>query len=173
MEYDLFDYFLKWFIPFVCSGLFAAIIIPVWNRYKNGRDAELKDKWNAYAQETKNDLETFKIESKKKDVELEKKIVDVQTALLDKIEQNTAGIRQAILQSHLRELIIDGKMYLKNEYITLDQLADYEERFLTYKTLGGNGHVDPWIAKIRQLPNTPQEQVEETDFSARSKYHHE
>ena len=77
VEYDLFDYFLKWFIPFVCSGLFAAIIIPVWNRYKNGRDAELKDKWNAYAQETKNDLETFKIESKKKDVELEKKIVDV------------------------------------------------------------------------------------------------
>lgn len=172
MEYDLFDYFLKWLIPFVCSGLFAAIVIPMWNRYKHGRDAELKDKWNVYAQETKNDIEAFKIESKKKDVELEKKIVDVQTALLDKIEQNTAGIRQAILQSHLRELIIDGKMYLKNEYITLEQLADYEERFLTYKTLGGNGHVDPWIAKIRQLPNTPPEPVEETDFSARSKYHH-
>lgn len=167
MEYDLFDYFLKWLIPFACSGLFAAIIIPVWNRYKFGRDAELKDKWNVYAQETKNDIEAFKNESKKKDIELERKILDVQTTLIDKIEQNTAGIRQAILQSHLRELIIDGKMYLKNEYITLEQLADYEERFLTYKSLGGNGHVDPWIAKIRQLPNHPPVAAEETDISAR------
>lgn len=167
MEYDLFDYFLKWFIPFACAGLFGAIIVPIWNRYKCGRDAELKAKWNVYAQETKNDIEAFKNESKKKDIELEQKILNVQTTLVDKIEQNTAGIRQAILQSHLRELIIDGKMYLKNEYITLEQLADYEERFLTYKSLGGNGHVDPWIAKIRQLPNHPPVTAEETDISAR------
>lgn len=77
MEYDLFDYFLKWFIPFACAGLFGAIIVPIWNRYKFGRDAELKAKWNVYAQETKNDIETFKNESKKKDIELEQKILDV------------------------------------------------------------------------------------------------
>lgn len=156
-EYDLFEYFLKWFIPFLCSGLFAAIVIPVWNRYKHGRDAELKDKWNHYATEMKNDIDAFKVATKQKDVELEQKIVNVQTTLLQKIEENTAGIRQAILQSHLRELIIDGKMYLKQGYITLDQLADYNERVLTYKSLGGNGHADPWITKIRNLPNDPPE----------------
>lgn len=156
-EYDLFDYFLKWLIPFLCSGLFAAIVIPVWNRYKHGRDAELKEKWNHYATEMKTDIDKFKVDSKQKDVELEQKIVNVQTTLLQKLEENTAGIRQAILQSHLRELIIDGKMYLKQGYITLDQLADYNERVLTYKSLGGNGHADPWITKIRNLPNDPPE----------------
>lgn len=156
-EYDLFDYFLKWLIPFLCSGLFAAIVIPVWNRYKHGRDAELKEKWNQYATEMKTDIDKFKVDSKQKDVELEQKIINVQTTLLQKLEENTAGIRQAILQSHLRELIIDGKMYLKNGYITLDQLADYNERVLTYKSLGGNGHADPWITKIRNLPNDPPE----------------
>ena len=156
-EYDLFDYFLKWLIPFLCSGLFAAIVIPVWNRYKHGRDAELKEKWNQYATEMKTDIDKFKVDSKQKDVELEQKIVNVQTTLLQKLEENTAGIRQAILQSHLRELIIDGKMYLKQGYITLDQLADYNERVLTYKSLGGNGHADPWITKIRNLPNDPPE----------------
>ena len=156
-EYDLFDYFLKWLIPFLCSGLFAAIIIPVWNRYKHGRDAELKEKWNQYATEMKTDIDKFKVDSKQKDVELEQKIINVQTTLLQKLEENTAGIRQAILQSHLRELIIDGKMYLKQGYITLDQLADYNERVLTYKSLGGNGHADPWITKIRNLPNDPPE----------------
>lgn len=59
-------------------------------------------------------------------------------------------------------------MYLRHGYIALEQLADYEERFLTYKALGGNGHVDPWIEKIRQLPNTPPEHATETDLSARS-----
>ena len=139
----------------------------LWNRYKVGKHAELQREWNECATGMKQDIETFKEESKKKDSQLEKKIDLVQTTLLTKIEENTAGIRQAILQSHLRELIIDGKMYLKQEYITLEQLADYEERYLTYKSLGGNGHVDPWIAKIRQLPNHPPVIVEETDVSAR------
>ena len=105
----------------------------------------------------KTDIDKFKVDSKQKDVELEQKIINVQTTLLQKLEENTAGIRQAILQSHLRELIIDGKMYLKQGYITLDQLADYNERVLTYKSLGGNGHADPWITKIRNLPNDPPE----------------
>ena len=76
-EYDLFDYFLKWLIPFLCSGLFAAIVIPVWNRYKHGRDAELKEKWNQYATEMKTDIDKFKVDSKQKDVELEQKIINV------------------------------------------------------------------------------------------------
>ena len=72
--------------------------------------------------------------------------------VLNKIEENTRGIRKAILSSHLRELIVDGKNYLQQHYITPEQLADYNERFVTYKDLGGNGHVDPWIIKIRELP---------------------
>jgi hypothetical protein len=156
-EYDLLEYALKWLVPFVCAGLFTLLIVPLWNRYKVGKHAELQKEWNECATGMKQDIETFKEESKKKDSQLEKKIDLVQTTLLTKIEENTAGIRQAILQSHLRELIIDGKMYLKQGYIGLEQLADYNERFLVYKSLGGNGHVDPWIKKIRELPNNPPE----------------
>lgn len=158
--YDLFDYFLKWFIPFICAGLFSLLVVPLWNRYKNGRHAELQQKWNDYASDMKKDIDTFKAESQAKDEALGDKIAEVQNTLLQKIEENTAGIRQAILQSHLRELIIDGKMYLKQGYIGLENLADYNERFLVYKSLGGNGHVDPWIKKIRELPNEPPEEHE-------------
>lgn len=154
-EYDLLDYFLKWAVPFLCAGVFTVVIIPLWNRYKTGKDAELQKKWDECSTGMKNDIEKFKSETKNTESSLEQKITDVQNTLLAKIEENTSGIRQAILQSHLRELIIDGKMYLKAGYITLDQLADYNERFLVYKSLGGNGHVDPWIEKIRKMPNDP------------------
>lgn len=159
-EYDLLEYVLKWLVPFVCAGLFSLLIIPLWNRYKVGKHVQLQKEWNECATGMKQDIETFKEESKQKDSQLEKKIDTVQTTLLAKIEENTAGIRQAILQSHLRELIIDGKMYLKQGYIGLEQLADYNERFLVYKSLGGNGHVDPWIKKIRELPNSLPEGLE-------------
>lgn len=161
MKYDLLDYFLKWLIPFVCAGLFGVVIAPIWHRYKTGRNTESKQQWDSYAVDMKTKIEGIKKESEEKDALLETKIIEVQTTLLQKIEENTAGIRQAILQSHLRELIIDGKMYIKNKYITLEQLADYNERFLTYKSLGGNGHVDPWIKKIRELPNEPPEDLNE------------
>ena len=140
-KYDLLEYFLKWLIPFVCAGGFSLFIIPFINKYKAGKK-----------------VEEIKKESEEKDKELEKQILSVQETLLSKIEENTAGIRAAILQSHLRELIIDGKMYINQKYITLEQLADYNERFLVYKSLGGNGHVDPWIKKIRELPNEPPEE---------------
>ena len=102
-----------------------------------------------------------------KEDKLEKKIDYLQDNVLNKIEENTRGIRKAILSSHLRELIVDGKEYLKQRYITPEQLADYNERFVTYKDLGGNGHVDPWIIKIRELPIKTQAEIE------LEKYEHE
>ena len=41
-----FDYFLKWFIPFLCAGLFSAIFIPLRNKLKKGQEVTLfKKKW--------------------------------------------------------------------------------------------------------------------------------
>ena len=34
-EQQIFDYFLKWFIPFLCAGLFSAIFIPLRNKNTN------------------------------------------------------------------------------------------------------------------------------------------
>lgn len=157
-KYDLLEYFLKWLIPFVCAGGFSLFIIPFINKYKAGKKVEEQQEWNNHATALTKQVEEIKKESEEKDKELEKQILSVQDTLLSKIEENTAGIRAAILQSHLRELIIDGKMYINQKYITLEQLADYNERFLVYKSLGGNGHVDPWIKKIRELPNEPPEE---------------
>ena len=71
------------------------------------------------------------------------------------IKANTDLLRSAMLQSHLRELIIDGKTYLHQKYVTLEQLADYNDRFAIYKSLGGNGHATAWVEKINNLPNAP------------------
>jgi len=45
-QYDLLEYFLKWFIPFACAGLFAVCVKPLIDAIKRGkrsaRDEEFK-----------------------------------------------------------------------------------------------------------------------------------
>lgn len=82
---------------------------------------------------------------------MSKRIDFLQKDVIEKIDENTKGIRTAMLQQQLRGLIIDGKSYLKRGKITIDQLTDYNERYSTYKALGGNGHADIWVSKIREL----------------------
>lgn len=154
MEQLIFEYVLKWFIPFACAGLFSLIIIPLWNRYKNGRHAELQEEWNKCAAGMKADVANIKAHSEENDKKLEDKI-DQNNQILAEIKANTDLLRSAMLQSHLRELIIDGKTYLHQKYVTLEQLADYNDRFAIYKSLGGNGHATAWVEKINNLPNAP------------------
>lgn len=146
-ELNILEYVIKWAVPFCCAGAFSLLVTPLVKTFKSGKKVQDQE-----------ELETHLAESKviqnmqAKEERLESKIDYLQDNVLNKIEENTRGIRKAILSSHLRELIVDGKSYLKQHYITPEQLADYNERFVTYKDLGGNGHVDPWIVKIRELP---------------------
>ena len=166
-EQQVFDYFLKWFIPFLCAGLFSAIFIPLRNKLKKGQEVTDQTEWDNHAQAIQQQIDNLKNETQL----LSKRIDFLQNnkslftnddfAVLKigqskkedvmKIDENTKGIRVAMLQQQLRGLIIDGKSYLRRGKITIDQLTDYNERYSTYKALGGNGHADIWVSKIREL----------------------
>jgi len=48
-EQQVFDYFLKWFIPFLCAGLFSAIFMPLRNKLKKGQEVTDQAKWDNHA----------------------------------------------------------------------------------------------------------------------------
>lgn len=146
-ELNILEYVIKWAVPFCCAGAFSLLVTPLVKTFKSGKKVQDQEELEAHLAESKV-IQNMQA----KEERLESKIDYLQDNVLNKIEENTRGIRKAILSSHLRELIVDGKSYLKQHYITPEQLADYNERFVTYKDLGGNGHVDPWIVKIRELP---------------------
>ena len=146
-ELNILSYVVKWAVPFCCAGAFSLLITPLVKTFRSGKKVQDQEEWDAHLANS----QVIKDMQAKED-KLEEKIDYLQDNVLNKIEENTRGIRKAILSSHLRELIVDGKHYLRQHYITPEQLADYNERFVTYKDLGGNGHVDPWIVKIRELP---------------------
>ena len=146
-EQQIFDYFLKWFIPFLCAGLFSAIFIPLRNKLKKGQEVTDQTEWDNHAQAIQQQIDNLKNETQL----LSKRIDFLQKDVIEKIDENTKGIRVAMLQQQLRGLIIDGKSYLRRGKITIDQLTDYNERYSTYKALGGNGHADIWVSKIREL----------------------
>ena len=45
-------------------------------------------------------------------------------------------------------------MYINAGHISIYELENIEEEFTLYKKLGGNGHMDALIAKVRKLKTT-------------------
>ena len=64
-------------------------------------------------------------------------------------------IQEGVLDAHLQNLIGTCETYIKRGYITATELDAYQSRYNLYKKLGGNGHMEPWDAKICALPNEP------------------
>jgi len=64
-------------------------------------------------------------------------------------------IQEGVRDAHLQNLIATCEIYIKRGYITSTELDVYQSRYKLYKELGGNGHMEPWDAKIRALPNEP------------------
>lgn len=91
------------------------------------------------------DLETFKEISLGADQEHEEQ--------MDKILDGIASLREGILSSHFNLLLNKSMDYIKRGWISVEELELYEEELIVYKKLGGNGHLDPWIDKVRKLPN--------------------
>lgn len=144
---QIFDYFLKWFIPFLCAGIFSAIFIPLQKKFKRGQEITDQAEWDKHAESIQQQINILKEETRL----LSERINLQQKDVIKKIDENTKGIRAAMVRQQLKSLIADGKIYLDNGKITIDQLADYNELYSTYKALGGNGHADIWMEKIHEL----------------------
>lgn len=147
-HYDILEYILKWLIPFVCAGAFTLIVVPQWNKFKKGNAAVAQEDWNSHASTIYEQIDLLK----QKDKMLEDKIDYIQNDLMVKLQADISIIKESMKQNQLRDLIVDGKHYLAHGEITIDQLTNYNDRFQVYKSLGGNGHADIWVKKVRELP---------------------
>lgn len=167
---------LSWAIPVICAGVMASALAP-WKKAKKAqeRGQELIDqeKWNSQAgaligriekleehHDCDKDRLVQEVEAlKQHDVLIDDKLGEI----LDLLKTNAQNSKErfdamdakntaAFLQIYQRDLIVDGKSYIEHKCITPQQLANYEKRYKQYKDWGGNGDVEPWIKKIRELP---------------------
>lgn len=79
------------------------------------------------------------------------------TELNDKIETLISSLdvlREGILSAHYNALKDKCIMYINAGHISIYELENIEEEFTLYKKLGGNGHMDALIAKVRSLKQT-------------------
>lgn len=167
---------IKWLIPVLCVAIVGLITAHFVKPFRKGNDvkrqAEWDERFNA-SQEPKKmgdrELETMKKELTeavtKADEEILKQIKDVSDNIKDQKEKNKIYhdkvdksmnlIQEGVRDAHLQNLIATCEIYIKRGYITSTELDVYQSRYKLYKELGGNGHMEPWDAKIRALPNEP------------------
>lgn len=167
---------LGWGIPILCTAIMAWTVAPLKKAkqiQEKGQEIIDQEKWNAQSaglvkrieaieqnhNGDKKDVYKEVDELKEHDHFIDEKLAEIVNLLkisaenserrFDAMdEKNTA----AFLQIYQRDLIVDGKSYIEHKCITPHQLANYEKRYKQYKDWGGNGDVEPWIKKIRELP---------------------
>lgn len=95
--------------------------------------------------EVNNKLEEFKEKSTNADEAHQKQ--------MEQIMQGIQALQQGVLSSHFNMLLNKSMTYIKRGWVSVEELELYEEELIVYRNLHGNGHLDPWIAKVRRLPN--------------------
>lgn len=89
--------------------------------------------------------------------ELRESTLNEYTDLNDKIEVLISSLdvlREGILSAHYNALKDKCIMHINASHISIYELENIEEEFTLYKKLGGNGHMDALISKVRRLKTT-------------------
>ena len=60
-----------------------------------------------------------------------------------------------LLQVAKRQLVAQGRVYLKRGYITMDEYEEYEDQYKLYSNLGGNGLAHRIFEQVDDLPMMP------------------
>lgn len=167
---------VKWLIPAICAGLLALFISHLVKPFKAGSQLQIRQAWEQNYRESEEPKKV--IEQIKKDLteitshadqaiinkidNLNKEILDqkeISKKYHDDVDKSIKLVRDGVCDAHLQNLISTCEVYIKRGYITATELDAYQNRYNLYKALGGNGHMEPWDAKIKALPNEPPEKV--------------
>ena len=76
--------------------------------------------------------------------------------LLNKRSEKKSGLEKGVQLLLLDALKAQGKGYIADGHISLEELEAYKETYKTYKSLGGNGFVDTLLSKVEKLPTEVQ-----------------
>lgn len=167
---------LGWAIPLLCAAIMAKTLAPLKKaKTAQERGQELIDQetWDNRSKGLVDRIEKLEEHHNQDVIHLEQEATDLRThdtdidsklaEILSLLKASTEANQKrfdamdekntaAFLQIYQRDLIVDGKSYIQYKRITPQQLANYEKRYKQYKDWGGNGDVEPWIKKIRELP---------------------
>ena len=163
---------IKWLIPVICVAIVGLITAHFVKPFKKGNDVSRQEEWDAHflaSQEPKKmgdrELEDFKKSVNDADKEILKQIGELTQNINEqnesnkryneKVDKSIGLIQQGVQDAHLQNLIATCQIYIKRGYITTAEFETYRARYQLYKDLGGNGHMEPWDAKICALPNEP------------------
>lgn len=167
---------VSWAIPVICAAVVAKAAIP-WNKAKTAqeRGQELIDQehWDSCSTKLVERIEALEQTHSHDKTDVYEAVRQLQShdtvvdgklqEILDVLKANAVASEgslkamdakntAAFIQIYQRDLIVDGKTYIENKCITPQQLSNYEKRYRQYKDWGGNGDVELWIKKIRELP---------------------
>jgi hypothetical protein len=103
----------------------------------------LEEKMDKHEEDNEQDL-------KEHDQLFFRKLEELETRIMTILDP----LRDATLSSHYDALLEKCKYFVKQGSISVDELELLERDYETYKSLGGNGHMEVWMTKIRKLPIT-------------------
>lgn len=150
--------FMKWLVGGILAGL-TALLVACRKHIVNFFNYERKIHKDKLLSDVYTKLDGIQKKMISNDTDLAEYMTSHEEMILDRIEdvkeELTAillPIQNATLSSHYERLIKKCKYYIQKGEITTDELDELEIDYQTYKLLGGNGHMDMWMNRVRQLP---------------------
>lgn len=150
-------FLLKWGLELLVgligflSLIFRKEIVEFW-KYKQNikKDAYLKEVYGKIDKEKKASIQADKeilAAMNTADTAIKNQMAELKKDLMSILEP----LREAILSSHFDTLIQKCEEYVLRGWITPEEYDRIELDYKTYKSLGGNGHMDDWMKKVRSL----------------------
>ena len=114
---------------------------------KNKQKKELLKDVNKEMNTLDHKIEGYEAANLEQDKLYYQKLSDLEQKIMDIL----LPMREAILSSHYSSLLDRCKKYVQQGHLTADELDKLESDYEIYKKLGGNGHMEIWMHKVREL----------------------
>ena len=149
---------IKWIIGLVIGAL-TTLGIVFKKHIKDFFSYERKQHQKKLLKEVHQEIADLKKKMIHNDCDLAEYMMTHEELIFEKIDEVKTDImkvlvpiQEATLSSHFERLVRKCKYYIQKGEITVDELDDLEKDYQTYKSLHGNGHMDMWMNRVRQLP---------------------
>jgi ElaB/YqjD/DUF883 family membrane-anchored ribosome-binding protein len=140
------EFFIKWGLGII-TGILGSIGVFFRKEIKNFFKFKEKQKKDEMLADVNEEIENVEELVEAESNAFAKELKAFRKEVLDIIKP----IQAAVLSSHYEALLARCKEYICRGYILFDELELLEKDYETYSDLGGNGHMDAWMTRVRIL----------------------
>lgn len=148
---------VKWILA-TLTGAGSALLIAFRKQLKEFIKFRKKTQEKELLKDVNKDVDTLehRMEHHEDEIEIELRAREqYYYRKLSELEERMMNIlvpmREALLSSHYQALLEKCKSHVQAGQLTADELDSLENDYETYKKLGGNGHMELWMTRVRQL----------------------